>query len=92
MSVFVDGSHYKTHKDCSHGFNVLEYPLRHTNSQLQEQKNSRIKHLKAHSVHMNQFTFLFLLRYVLYRLNRKQKVETAKAVGGVERMLGKSIL
>lgn len=37
------------------------------NPSLAEQQNSKLARLKAATVHMNQFTFLWLVRWVLYK-------------------------
>lgn len=74
MRNVVDGSHFKGHKACCHAFNVLEYPKRFKNSQLQEQKNSRMHHFKTQAAFFSQPNYLFMVRYLLYRLNRRQEV------------------
>jgi hypothetical protein len=80
MRVVVDATHYPVHRHCSHAFNVCEYPKRYANSQLQEQKNSRIEHFKSQAVFFNQLNFLYFFRYMLYRLNRRQRAVTAAKV------------
>ena len=40
------------------------------NSSLAEQKNSMLRRLESQVAYMNQTTFLWYLRYFLYRLNK----------------------
>lgn len=40
------------------------------NSSLAEQKNSMLRKLESQAAYMNQTTFLWYLRYFLYRLNK----------------------
>jgi len=74
MRMYVDATHFRGHKNCSHAFNVAEYPARIMNSQLQEQKNSCMHHFKLQAMYLTQPNYLYLMRYLVYRINRRQKV------------------
>jgi hypothetical protein len=39
------------------------------NSSLAEQKNSKLAKLKCAAAHMNQFTLLWIFRWVLYKMH-----------------------
>lgn len=76
----VDAYHFDTsHANCSPAFDVQAYKM-HRNSQLHEQKNSLLDNMRAQALHLNQLNYLFMLRYFVYRLNRRQSVVDRQGV------------
>ncbi|KXZ50763.1 hypothetical protein GPECTOR_15g448 [Gonium pectorale] len=59
--------HYKGHKGCCKAYNIGRYPaFTSFNSQLAEQRNSRLALLKTHCAFMTQPVFLLYVRFFLY--------------------------
>lgn len=50
------------------------------NSPLAEQKNAAIRNLQNQVAYMNQTTFMWYMRYFLYRMNRMQQRRDAGLV------------
>ncbi|GAQ79418.1 hypothetical protein KFL_000300160 [Klebsormidium nitens] len=68
----IDWMHTVNHKECSPAYGIARYSILHNkNSQLSEQKNSRLVCMKAQAAFMGQGTFLHYGRYFLHCLNRQ---------------------
>ena len=69
----IDEFHYKNHKSCSLNYSSGQFPQRAINYSLAEQKNSPLADLGNSIAHMDQVSFLRLLRFKLAAMNVYQR-------------------
>jgi hypothetical protein len=63
----IDKTHFRGHTGCCKAYDIGSYPnLACKNSQLAEQRNSKLAILKSHCAYMSQAVFLVYVRYFLY--------------------------
>ncbi|GIL68946.1 hypothetical protein Vafri_22208 [Volvox africanus] len=63
----IDKMHFKGHSGCCEAYDIAKYPeLSKYNSQLAEQRNSRLAILKSHCAYMTQPMFLLYVRFFLF--------------------------
>ncbi len=67
ITFLIDKTHFKGHTGCSLAYDIGRYPKYGLlNSQLAEQKNSRLAILKKSCAYMTNALFLIYIRFFLY--------------------------
>ena len=69
VEFLIDEFHAKGHSGCSLNYNTSQFKSRVKDSSLAEQKNSPLSELKKSFAHMDQATFLLMLRFKLACMN-----------------------
>ena len=69
VEFFIDEFHAKGHSDCSLNYNSSQFKSRVKDFSLAEQKNSPLSEHKNSFAHMDQASFLIMLRFKLACMN-----------------------
>lgn len=72
VEMHIDEPHFRGHKRCCPAYNTGAYSILE-NSPLAEQKNRFLRSLESQLSYMKQSTFMWFLRYFVYKLNKLEE-------------------
>lgn len=77
VCFLIDEFHAKNHADCSCNYNSAEFRTRAPDFSLAEQKNRPLADVATSFAHMDQVSFLFMMRFKLACMNMYEREHQA---------------